>query len=78
MGSVLLTAISDVEVLNEEHDGSYNLRYPIENSEDYLIVATTRPETMLGDKVAVHPDDERYQHFMVSIVLPLTAYRYCR
>ena len=73
---VLLTAISDVEVLNEEHDGSlWHLRYPIENSEDYLIVATTRPETMLGDTaVAVHPDDERYQHFIgKSIVLPLTA-----
>ena len=73
---VLLTAISDVEVLNEEHDGSlWHLRYPIENSEDYLIVATTRPETMLGDTaVAVHPDDERYQHLIgKSIVLPLTA-----
>ena len=72
---VLLTAISDVEVLNEERDGFlWHLRYPIENSNDYLIIATTRPETMLGDTaVAVHPDDERYQHLIgKNLILPLT------
>ncbi len=72
---VLLTAISDVEVLNEETDGFlWHLRYPVKNSDEVLIVATTRPETMLGDTaVAVHPDDERYQHLIGQhIVLPLT------
>ena len=72
---VLLTAISDVEVLNEERDGFlWHLRYPLENSNDYLIVATTRPETMLGDTaVAIHPDDQRYQHLIgKNLILPLT------
>lgn len=72
---VLLTAISDVEVLNEERQGSlWHLRYPIKDSDEYLVVATTRPETMLGDTaVAVHPDDERYQHLISKhIKLPLT------
>jgi valyl-tRNA synthetase len=72
---VLLTAISDVEVLNEEKQGSmWHLRYPVNNSDDVMVVATTRPETMLGDTaVAVHPDDERYQHLIgQSILLPLT------
>ncbi len=75
---VLLTAISDVEVLNEERDGFlWHLRYPIENSNDHLIVATTRPETMLGDTaVAIHPDDERYQHLIgKNVILPLTDRR---
>ena len=72
---VLLTALSDVEVLNEERDGFlWHLRYPIENCKEFLIVATTRPETMLGDTaVAVHPDDPRYQHLIgKQIKLPLT------
>ena len=72
---VLLTAISDVEVLNEERDGSlWHLRYPIQNSDEYIVVATTRPETMLGDTaVAVHPEDPRYQHLIgQQIALPLT------
>jgi valyl-tRNA synthetase len=72
---VLLTAISDVEVLNEDREGFlWHIRYPLKNSADYLIVATTRPETMLGDTaVAVHPEDERYQHLIgQSILLPLS------
>ena len=60
---ILLTALSDLEVQSEEEDGSlWHLRYPLENGAGYLVVATTRPETMFGDAaVAVHPDDERYQ-----------------
>ena len=71
---VLLTAISDVEVLNEEREGSlWHIRYPLSDSDDVLVVATTRPETMLGDTaVAVHPDDERYQHLIGKMIdLPL-------
>ncbi|MCJ7556805.1 MAG: class I tRNA ligase family protein, partial [Gammaproteobacteria bacterium] len=58
---VLHTALSDLEVLSQEEDGHlWHLRYPIEGSDQTLTVATTRPETMLGDTaVAVHPDDER-------------------
>ena len=73
---VLLTAISDVEVLNEEHEGSlWHIRYPLSDSDDVLVVATTRPETMLGDTaVAVHPDDKRYQHLIgQTIDLPLCS-----
>ncbi|MCW8107474.1 valine--tRNA ligase [Alteromonas ponticola] len=72
---VLLTAVSDLEVLNEEENGHmWHIRYPLEESGDSIIVATTRPETMLGDTaVAVHPDDERYQHLIgKNIKLPLT------
>jgi valyl-tRNA synthetase len=68
------TAISDLEVVSAEEDGfMWYLRYPIADSEESLIVATTRPETMLGDTaVAVHPDDPRYQHFIGrEIMLPL-------
>ena len=71
----LLTAISDLEVVNEETAGKlYHLRYPIKESQDYLVVATTRPETFFGDTaVAVNPNDERYTHLIgQSIVLPLT------
>lgn len=71
---VLLTAISDLEVNHQEEEGSlWHIRYPI-NNKDYLVVATTRPETMLGDvAVAVHPDDERYQHLIGTLIkLPLT------
>lgn len=68
------TAVSDLEVLSEEEDGQmWHIRYPIVNSEEALIVATTRPETMLGDvAVAVNPDDERYRHLIgKEIMLPL-------
>lgn len=70
----LHTAISDLEVISEEEDGKlWHFRYPIAGSEDYLTVATTRPETMLGDTaVAVHPEDARYKHLLgQSISLPL-------
>ena len=71
---VLLTAVSDLEVVSEEEDGfMWHIRYPVEGSNEALVVATTRPETMLGDMaVAVHPDDERYQHLVGKHVrLPL-------
>lgn len=72
----LLTAISDLEVEERETKGNmWYLRYPIEGEQaEYITVATTRPETMLGDTaVAVHPDDERYQHLIGKFVsLPLT------
>ena len=71
---VLLTAVSDLEVVSEEEDGfMWHLRYPVEGSDEALIVATTRPETMLGDMaVAVHPEDERYKHLVGKHVrLPL-------
>jgi valyl-tRNA synthetase len=63
---VLLTAVSDLEVLNEEEQGHlWHLRYPLADGGGHLVVATTRPETMLGDTaVAVHPDDERYRHLV--------------
>ncbi|MCC2617319.1 valine--tRNA ligase [Aestuariibacter halophilus] len=73
---VLHTAVSDLEVLNEEEDGHmWHMRYPLADGSGELIVATTRPETMLGDTaVAVHPDDERYQHLIgQQIKLPLTG-----
>ena len=72
---VLLTAVSDLEVISSEEKGSlWHIRYPISGSKEYLVVATTRPETMLGDTaVAVHPDDKRYSHLVgKSIELPLT------
>jgi len=73
---VLHTALSDLEVLSEEENGHlWHLRYPIEGSDQYLVVATTRPETMLGDTaVAVHPDDERYKHLIGQVInLPLVG-----
>lgn len=72
---VLLTAISDLEVLNQEEQGKlWHIRYPLLDSQDYLVVATTRPETLLGDvAVAVHPDDERYKRYIGQYLkLPLT------
>ena len=72
----LHTAISDLEVISEEENGSlWHLRYPVHASNEFLVVATTRPETMLGDSaVAVHPDDERYQHLIgKQIQLPITG-----
>jgi valyl-tRNA synthetase len=74
----LETAISDLEVENIEVAGKmWHLRYPVENSDDYIVVATTRPETMLGDvAVAVHPDDERYKMLVGKyVVLPLVGRR---
>jgi valyl-tRNA synthetase len=73
---VLKTALSDLEVLSEEQAGQlYHLRYPISDGSGHLIVATTRPETLLGDTaVAVHPDDERYRHLVgATLQLPLTG-----
>ena len=72
---VLQTAVSDLEVESHEEDGKlWHLRYPLAGREGHLVVATTRPETMLGDvAVAVHPDDERYRHLVgARIALPLT------
>jgi valyl-tRNA synthetase len=69
-----LTAISDLEVVHNERTGEiWNIRYPLAGSKEFLVVATTRPETMLGDTaVAVHPDDERYQRFIgKTVMLPL-------
>lgn len=71
----LHTAVSDLEVVQEEEAGSlWHLRYPISGSEETVTVATTRPETMLGDTaVAVNPADERYAHLVgKTILLPLT------
>lgn len=70
----LHTAISDLEVVSEEEDGSmWYFHYPIADSEEHLTIATTRPETMLGDSaVAVHPDDDRYKHLHGKFIdLPL-------
>jgi valyl-tRNA synthetase len=72
---VLHTAVSDLEVLSEEENGHFwYMRYPLSDGSDTLIVATTRPETMLGDSaVAVHPDDERFKSFIgKTIKLPLS------
>ncbi|QBQ97977.1 valine--tRNA ligase [Paraburkholderia pallida] len=72
---VLLTAVSDLEVASEEESGNlWHLRYPLADGSATLTVATTRPETMLGDTaVMVHPEDERYAHLIGKMVkLPLT------
>lgn len=69
-----LTAISDLEVVNEEEQGHlWHIRYPLSDGSGSVVIATTRPETLLGDTaVAVHPDDPRYQAFHgKSIQLPL-------
>ncbi len=69
-----LTALSDAEVEYSEQAGSFwHIRYPVKGSDEYVIIATTRPETMLGDTaVAVHPEDERYAHLVgKTLVLPL-------
>ncbi len=74
---VLETAVSDLEVVHEEEEGHFwHIRYPLVDAPDtHLIVATTRPETMLGDvAVAVHPDDARYAHLLGKrLQLPLTG-----
>ncbi len=72
----LHTAISDLEVLSEEEKGSlWHIRYPLADGSGHLVVATTRPETLLGDTaVAVNPEDERYRHLVGQQVrLPVTG-----
>ncbi len=74
----LHTAVSDLEVLNEEEYGHmWHMRYPLSNGKGHLVVATTRPETLLGDcAVAVNPHDERYKHLIGELLeLPLTKRR---
>ncbi|MFZ0550086.1 MAG: valine--tRNA ligase, partial [Steroidobacteraceae bacterium] len=83
---VLLTALSDLEVQSEEEEGHlWHLRYPLEDGSGHIVVATTRPETMLGDTaVAVNPDDERYKHLtgrklqlpLVERLIPIIADAY--
>ncbi|HEX7027345.1 MAG TPA: valine--tRNA ligase [Gammaproteobacteria bacterium] len=71
---VLHTAISDLEVIAAEENGHlWHMRYPLTGTEEYLVVATTRPETMLGDTaVAVHPEDKRYRRLIGhTVTLPL-------
>ncbi len=73
---VLQTAVSDLEVNSEEREGSlWSIRYPAADGGEGIVVATTRPETMLGDvAVAVHPEDERYAHLIgKTLRLPLTG-----
>ena len=73
---VLETAVSDLEVISEEEDGfMWEFHYPLSDGSGHLTVATTRPETMLGDTaVAVDPDDERYQHLVgKTVTLPLVG-----
>lgn len=70
------TAISDIEVIYKEVQGKfYHMHYPIKDSDETIDIATTRPETMLGDTaVAVHPDDERYQHLIgKKVILPIVG-----
>jgi valyl-tRNA synthetase len=71
---VCLTVLSDLEVNHEDRAGHlWHIRYPVVGTTEYVVVATTRPETMLGDTaVAVHPEDDRYKHFVGrSVLLPL-------
>jgi valyl-tRNA synthetase len=73
---VLHTVISDLEVQSEEEDGKlWQIRYPLADGSGHLTVATTRPETLLGDAaIAVHPDDERYRSLVGrQVILPLTG-----
>ncbi|BBL23340.1 valine--tRNA ligase [Comamonas terrigena] len=73
---VLQSAVSDLEVENQEKDGSlWHIAYPLTSGEGNLVVATTRPETMLGDvAVMVHPEDERYKHLIgQTVTLPLVG-----
>ncbi len=76
---VLGTAVSDLEVVSEEEDGHmWEIRYPLTKPQggiEHLVVATTRPETMLGDvAVMVHPEDERYAHLIgQTVILPLVG-----
>ena len=73
-----LTALSDEEVIHKEETGKlWHIKYKVSNSNDYLIVATTRPETMLGDTgVAVNPDDKRYKKYIgKTIDLPMSNFK---
>ncbi len=75
---ILHTALSDLEVLSADEDGKlWHFRYPLASGAGHLVVATTRPETMLGDSaVAVHPNDKRYQHLIgEEVVLPIVDRR---
>lgn len=70
-----ITALSDVEVEHAEQSGHFwHIKYPIKDSDDFVIIATTRPETLFGDTaVAVNPDDERYKNLIGKmLILPLT------
>ncbi|TXJ03101.1 MAG: valine--tRNA ligase, partial [Neisseriales bacterium] len=72
----LQTAVSDLEVISSEENGSlWHIRYPVKDSTESIVVATTRPETMLGDvAVAINPEDERYLHLIgQKLVLPLVG-----
>ena len=72
----LKTAVSDLEVFRQEKDGLlWHIKYPIEDSDDYVVVATTRPETMFGDMaVAVNPNDDRYKDLIdKNIILPFVG-----
>lgn len=73
---VTQTALSDIEVIHEEVKGHfYHMRYPLQDGEGFIEIATTRPETMLGDTaVAVHPEDDRYKHLIgKKVVLPVVG-----
>ena len=73
---VCKTTISDAEVVYEEQAGHFwHINYPVVGSDEMVEIATTRPETMLGDTaVAVHPDDERYQHLIgKKVILPIVG-----
>ncbi|KIL44572.1 valine--tRNA ligase [Jeotgalibacillus soli] len=70
------TALSDIEVIHKDIQGAfYHMRYPLEDGSGHIEVATTRPETMLGDTaVAVHPEDDRYKHLIgKKVELPITG-----
>ncbi len=69
-----ITALSDAEIEYQEQEGNFwHIKYMVKDSDEYLVIATTRPETLLGDTaVAVHPDDERYAHLVgKKLILPL-------
>jgi valyl-tRNA synthetase len=73
---VCRTVLSDLELVHEERQGHlWHIRYPVAGTKEFLVVATTRPETMLGDTaVAVHPEDERYKHLVGKrVLLPLMS-----
>lgn len=73
---ILHTAVSDLEVISEEESGHmWHMRYPLSDGSGFMVVATTRPETMLGDSaVALHPDDERYKDIIgKTVTLPLVG-----
>ena len=70
------TALSDAEVEYAEHEGNFwHIKYPVKDSDEFVIIATTRPETLFGDTaVAVNPEDERYSHLLgKTLVLPLVG-----